>query len=234
MPRQKASLGILSKPRVYDYADERRALLKKWAADPWEFLIGQDVDGRPLIVTKDESDDKEPYKAFPVDKPHLLLMTRDLFGPDKIVLVDKSRQMMVSTLCCLLLLHHVLFRRGRRCFISKQKEELAVMLMADKIRGPYERMPEWIKRLFPVKGPANTFAVETTESVITAVAQNAAVGEFRGNTASIVLIDEAGFQEYFPDMLRAAERMAGRMWAVTTANAGNPGAELFDRLRREQ
>jgi len=34
-------------------------------------------------------------------------------------------------------------------------------------------------------------------------------------------------------MLRAAEPMASRVWAVTTANAGNPGAETFDRLRRE-
>jgi hypothetical protein len=160
-------------------------------------------------------------------------MTEDLFGLEKIILVDKSRQMMVSTLCALLLLHHVLFRRGRRCFISKQKEELAVMLMNDKIRGPYERMPAWVKELFPVKGPANTFHVVTTESSITAVAQNAAVSEFRGNTASIILIDEAAFQEYFPDMLRAAERMAWKLWAVTTANTGNPGAETFDRLRRE-
>lgn len=201
---------------------------------PWAWLTGSDVDGTPIVVTKDESDEASPYKAFPQKKPHLRLLTNDLLGPDPVVLVDKSRQMMVSTLCCLLLLWHALFREGRRMFISKQKEELAIMLMADKIRGPYDRMPQWMKDQFPVGGRANCFRVMTTDSEISAVSQNAAVSEFRGNTASIVLIDEAGFQEFFPDMLRAAERMASRIWAVTTANYGNPGAETFNRLRMEQ
>lgn len=185
------------------------------------------------MVTKDESDEASPYKAFPTDKPHLHLLTADLMGEEPIVLVDKSRQMMVSTLCCLLLLWHLLFREGRRMFISKQKEELAVMLMADKIRGPYDRLPGWLKEMYPCGGPAKSFRCYTSDSEVTAVSQNAAMSEFRGNTASVVLIDEAGFQEYFPDMLRAAERMASRVWAVTTANYGNPGAETFDRLRRE-
>lgn len=218
---------------AYEFVAERRGLLSVWSSDPWLFLTGKDVDGAPVIVTKDESDQKNPYKPFPGEKLYLRELTRDLMGDEKIVLVDKSRQMMVSTLCCLLLLHHVMFRRGRRCFISKQKEELAVMLMADKIRGPYSRMPRWLRELFPMDGPANRFRCETTDSEISAVAQNAASSEFRGNTASIILIDEAAFQEYFPDMLRAAEPMASRVWAVTTANSGNPGAETFDRLRRE-
>jgi hypothetical protein len=60
------------------------------------------------------------------------------------------------------------------------------------------------------------------------------VGEFRGNRASIVLVDEAAFQEFFPQMVGAAREMCDRMWAVTTANAGNPGAERFLDLAREE
>ena len=213
--------------------EERRALLREWSRDPWDFLTGRDTDGRQIIFTKDEGDGDHPYKPFPA-KPHLFRLTRDLFADEKVVLVDKSRQMMVSTLCCLLLLHLILFRRGRNCFISKQKRELAEMLMRDKIAGPYERLPVWVRDALPLEINKSQIVATRTDSRISAVAQNAAVGEFRGNRASIVLVDEAAFQEYFREMVGAAREMCDRMWAVTTANAGNPGAERFLELAREE
>jgi len=213
--------------------EERRDLLRSWSKDPWEFLTGRDTDGRPLILTKDEGDADHPYKAFPA-KQHLFRLTRDLLGEQRVVLVDKSRQMMVSTLCCLLLLHLILFRRGRNCFISKQKRELAEMLMRDKIAGPYERMPAWVRDALPLDITKTIITATRTDSRVSAVAQNAAVGEFRGNRASVVLVDEAAFQEYFREMAGAAREMTDRLWAVTTANAGNPGADRFLELAREE
>jgi len=213
--------------------EERRDLLRQWSASPWEFLTGRDTDGRQIIWTKDEGDSDHPYKPFPA-KPHLHRLTRDLLGEERVVLVDKSRQMMVSTLCCLLLLHLILFRRGRVCFISKQKRELAEMLMRDKIAGPYERMPGWLRDALPLDIAKAQIVATRTDSRINAVAQNAAVGEFRGNRASIVLVDEAAFQEYFREMVGAAREMTDRLWAVTTANSGNPGAERFLELAREE
>jgi hypothetical protein len=213
--------------------EERRDLLREWSRDPWDFLTGRDTDGRQIIYTKDEGDAEHPYKPFPA-KQHLFRLTRDLFAEEKVVLVDKSRQMMVSTLCCLLMLHLTLFRRGRVCFISKQKKELAEMLMRDKIAGPYERLPLWMRDAFPLEINKAQIVAPKTDSRVNAVAQNAAVGEFRGNRASIVLVDEAAFQEFFPQMVGAAREMCDRMWAVTTANAGNPGAERFLDLAREE
>jgi hypothetical protein len=213
--------------------EERRDLLREWSRDPWDFLTGRDTDGRQIIYTKDEGDNEHPFKPFPA-KPHLFRLTKDLFGEQKVVLVDKSRQMMVSTLCCLLILHHILFRRGRLVFISKQKRELAEMLIRDKLVGPYERMPEWVRVALPLEITKSQVVALRTDSRVNAVAQNAAVGEFRGNRASIVLVDEAAFQEFFPQMVGAAREMCDRMWAVTTANAGNPGAERFLDLAREE
>lgn len=213
--------------------EERRDLLREWSRDPWDFLTGRDTDGRAIIVTKDEGDSDHPYKPFPA-KPHLFRLTRDLFGEQKVVLVDKSRQLMVSTICCLLMLHTILFRRGRVCFISKQKRELAEMLMRDKIAGPYERLPQWVRDALPLEINKSQIVATRTDSRINAVAQNAAVGEFRGNRASIVLVDEAAFQDFFPDMIGAAREMCDRFWAVSTANSGNRGAEKFLDLLREE
>jgi len=213
--------------------EERRELLREWSRDPWDFLTGRDTDGRQIIYTKDEGDTEHPFKPFPA-KPHLYRLTKDLMGDARVVMVDKSRQMMVSTLCCLLILHHILFRRGRLVFISKQKRELAEMLMRDKMVGPYERMPEWVRVALPLEMTKSQVVATRTDSRVNAVAQNAAVGEFRGNRASIVLVDEAAFQEFFPEMVGAAKEMCDRLWAVTTANSGNRGAERFLDLAREE
>lgn len=212
---------------------QRREMLKHWSRHPFDFLTGDDTDGTPIYWTKDEGDEENPYKAFPKDKPFQKLLVADLLGKEKIVLVDKSRQMMVSTLCCGLLLHHCMFRRGRKMMISKQKEDQAWMLIQDKIVGPYGRLPAWVRELFPMEINKNKLRCETTDSMILGVGQNAAASEFRGNQASILMIDEAAFQEYFGDMLRAAKPMAARVWAVTTANSGNPGAERFAKMRRD-
>lgn len=213
--------------------EERRELLREWSRDPWKFLTGRDTNGKAIILTKDEGDADHPYKPFPA-KQHLFRLTRDLFGEQKVVLVDKSRQLMISTLCCLLILHHILFRKGRACFVSKQKKELAEMLLRDKLVGPYERLPEWVRLALPLEITKSQMIATRTDSRVNAVAQNAAVGEFRGNRASIVMIDEAAFQEQFPLMVGAAREMCDRMWAVTTANSGNPGAERFLELAREE
>src|SRR5574341_998 len=213
------------------HVDARRALLRTWAADPWAFLTGRDVDGTPMIVTQDEMDDRHPFKPFPTDKPYLRELARELLGPQQVTLVDKSRQMMVSTLCMLLLYCTVLFRSGRKTFVSKQTQELAEMLLADKVRGVHQRTPAWFQAALPLSmAPAAVARAEQTGSEIICVSQNAAARAFKGNTASIVLIDEAAVQEYTEDMMEAAQPMARRIWAVTTAYHGKPGAAFFRQL----
>jgi hypothetical protein len=227
--------GLFSAPsNGNEHTAERRALLMAWAKDPWAFLTGVDIDGKPLIVTQDESNAGQPFRPFPTDKPYLRLLADELLGPAKVVLVDKSRQMMVSTLCMLLLYWTVLFRPGQKVFISKQTEDLAIMLINDKVRGVHRRTPAWFQGALPLSmKPAEKAMAARTGSEIIGVAQNAAVRHFRGNTASIVLVDEAAFQEECEEIFRAAEPMASKIWLVSTANYGNPGAAFFYRLKSE-
>lgn len=216
------------------HTEERRNLLKIWAADRWSFLTARDVDGTPVIITQDESDEGRPHKPFPTDKPYLRVLTEELFGPQQTTFIDKSRQMMVSTLCMLLLYHTIMFKRGRKCFVSKQTQDLAEMLLTDKVRGVHNRTPAWFQAAMPLSmAPKHIARAAHTESEIICVAQNAAVRAFKGNTGSIVLIDEAAVQEFFADMLQAAGPMASKIWAITTAYHGNPGAATFYELKTE-
>lgn len=230
---------------------QRLAKLEEWRADPWAYLTGRDVAdmeqckcpkpdlehdydcpgiGRPIFWTADEFDEDAPVKSFPALKPYLKEITRELWAY-RFVFIDKVRQRYISTLCCLNIDWFCSFKEEREVFVSKKKEGLAIKLISDKIRSPHARKPEWLRAACPIgKGPQEVITFSETRSTVTAVSENFAVGDARGATASLVLVDEAAFQDFFPEMYRAIVPMASRLWAVTTANIGNPGAALFKKL----
>lgn len=235
--RPNPELNLFSRPgEAVDsrrYIAERRALLQVWARDRWAFLTGKDVDGTPMIWTKDEGNEQSAFNPFP-DYPYLKYMVDELMGPQQFTLIDKSRQMLVSTLCMLLLYHTVLFSKGRKCLVSKQTKELVEVLLEDKVRGVHRRTPEWFQMAMPLSmAPRGVARAERTESEIVCMPQNAAATWLKGNTATITLIDEAAVQEYFEDMMEAAKPMSRRVWAITTAFHGNPGAAFFYQLKTE-
>lgn len=207
---------------------ERQALVDAWSLDPWAFLTATDPTSPgnpPVVLTKDETDDKRPYKPVPLDRPYTRILVHEFFGEEKRVFVNKPRQVMATWFACLSLYWYCLFNSGRKCFISKHKEEEASDLLRDKIRHVHGRTPTWFQRAYPLSSePVHRADFLRTDSDITAVGQNAAVAAFRGPTPSIVLIDEAAFQETFSAMLQAAHASASRLWVLTTPNVGNPGA----------
>jgi len=119
-------------------------------------------------------------------------------------------------------------------FVSRVKEESAVKMIGDKIRKPHGRMLQWVQRIMPITDePKNIITWLGTGSTVTGVAQNFAEADARGPTASLILVDEAAYQSYFPLIYRAVLPMTGRLWGVTTANIGNPGAQLYRDLIHE-
>ncbi len=214
---------------------ERENLWRLWSGDPWEYLTGHDLDGRPIIWTTDERDDQVPVKPFPADKEYLLWLTRQLWNGDhRIVFVDKARQMYVSTLCCLIIDWYCTFVADREVVVSRVKEESAIKLINDKIRRVNSRKPQWLQaRVQMSTTPERVITYGCSGSTVTAVAQNFGVSDSRGITASLIMVDEAAYQEYFPQIYQAVLPMSNRLWAVTTANVGNPGAALFRQLKEE-
>jgi hypothetical protein len=231
LKKKKAGKGLGS---LFSSADsgeltpERQALVDLWGSDFWTFLTATDPTtpgNPPVILTKDESDEKHPYKPFPQDRPYLRILAHEFFGPHQHIFVNKPRQVMATWCANLGLYWDALFKHGRKHFISKHKEEEASDLLRDKIRHVHGRTPPWFQHAYPLSSePVHRADFLRTDSDITAVGQNAAVAAFRGPTPSIVLIDEAAFQETFAAMLQAAHASASRLWVLTTPNVGNPGA----------
>lgn len=206
---------------------DRKKLVAEWAKHPWNYFTGKDVDGRPILWTKDESDSSHPVKPFPEYLEYLKEYSNVLLREPK-VFTDKSRQMMATTLTVLFADWDCRFHYGRRWLLSKSTEDEAKEILRDKVRFPFEQMPEWLQKALPSKRkPEIRVEYPVTSAYILAVAQNVADREARGGTASGVIIDEAALQYLFPDILAAVMPMTSRIFALSTPQVGNLGAECF-------
>jgi hypothetical protein len=192
------------------------------------------LNGRQIYWTKDERDDSVPSKPFPADWEYLKHYF-DVLLYRRLVVVQKCRQMYVSTATLAFILWHCLFAVNRRWLISKVTEDDAKELLRDKIRYPYSQLPEWFKELYPATDtPEVRMDFTRTKSYISAVAENAAVRDLRGGTASGVLVDEAAFQREYKKIWRASMPMAAKLIAVSTPEIGNPGATFMKKQVMQQ
>lgn len=205
---------------------------RRMAGCCWAFLTARDPENnQPLIWTVDEANEIDPVRPFPAQEEYLREVVYELWGPQRELYIDKVRQKYVSTICCLALWWYGAHVEEREIIVSKLKEEAAVKLINDKIRTPWRRLPPWAQQLLPMTAePARIITFPKTGSTITAVAQNFAEGDGRGVTGSVVLVDEAAYQDAFRGIRQAILPMRGRIWAVTTPNIGNDGAAHFKEL----
>ena len=189
---------------------------KHFSMKPANFLLGVDpFSQEPMWKTQDEHDEENPYKGFP--KADYIEKMFEIYFNERIILVEKSRQMIVSTLTCAFIAWECLFRRGRLWMVSKTKEKDAIALMRDKIRGPWSRTPAWFQERNPMsKAPAAEIVCSLGGSRILGVTENVARSSGRGMTASGFFLDEAGFQDQCRDIFAAVMPMAKKLIAVTT------------------
>lgn len=190
--------------------------LEHFSKRPVNFLLGSDpFTGEPIWKTQDEHDEKSPYKGLP-NKAYIRSMF-DIYQNERIILVEKSRQMIVSTLTCAYIAWECLFVPGRLWLISKTKESDAIALIRDKIRGPWSRLPDWLKQKCPASlGPQNEVSFSQSGSRILGVTENVARSSGRGMTASGFFLDEAAFQDQCREIWAAVMPMAKKLIAVTT------------------
>jgi hypothetical protein len=118
----------------------REAEFEMCRRDPWWFATG-------WVWTRDEHADilngENPIKKYP-DKEYLrILFYHWLTNP--IVLIPKSRQMMISwSLCVLHLWEAMFYKCGTHLFVSKEASSADRLIQ--KCMGIYERLPAFLKR----------------------------------------------------------------------------------------
>ena len=205
----------VSRRAITDQERIRRTLLHL-SKHPSNFLLGTDpFSGEPYWKTQDEHDEVNPYKGLP-ELAYIRTMF-DIYKRERIILVEKSRQMIISTLTCAYIAWECLFIPGRLWLISKTKESDAIALIRDKIRGPWRRLPGWLREACPASlGPQHEVVFSQSGSRILGVTENVARSSGRGMTASGFFLDEAAYQDQCREIWAAVMPMAKKLIAVTT------------------
>jgi phage FluMu gp28-like protein len=179
-----------------------------------------------MVYTQDEHDINQPIKRLPMHKQYMReLATHFLHNP--LLLVEKSRQMMVTWIMVACHLWDAQFHSGRRIFFQSKKEADANHLI-DRAKVIYANYPEPFKSViyekYPAKEPMAYLKLEfyKNQSIIQGTAQGADV--IRQYTASRIFSDELAFQEKAEEAFIAAKPTlvgGGSFVGVSTPNFKN-------------
>lgn len=187
----------------------------------WE----QDVPGLILesgwFITKDEhrADGEYPFPAHPYCHHYLSTLCRE-----RLVLVPKSRQVMITWLTAGYLVAQALLRRNLLAIYQTKREDDALAFM-ERVYFLYNHLPAAIRKIRPKQMPPkeNKFRLEIVShsSKIQGIPSGADV--IRSNTVSIFVADEVNFQPEAKASLRAAGPSLGKtgqgIW-ISSANQG--------------
>ncbi len=166
------------------------------------------------VITKDEHDKVQPYKRFP--KKTYLLPLIDAWEKHNLLLIPKSRQMMITWLIISLFLWDVLYKRARLVFFQSKKEQDANELLVRCIHI-LDYLPKWLRSEYKYK--YCELNIPDMGSRIRAIPQGG--DQIRMNTASGVLMDEMAFMPESRDAITACKPAitgGGKIVCVSTAN----------------
>jgi len=182
----------------------------------------------PLVWTRNENSKRgrDPFPSLDYLKLYVELLRKE-----PVLLVPKSRQMVISTATLVLCLWEIMFEFSWRTILSKVTEEDAEELLENKVRFTYRALPEWLraKRRVPDR-PKGRAVCTDTASYIMAAAQNVADREARGGTGNRLVIDEACYQDFSRQIVEAGQPMTKHLVLISSPNVSFPGGRFMRKL----
>jgi len=143
------------------------------------------------------------------------------FIDEKYVIVNKARQLGVSTSLVFYALWFSIFSQGKRCLIVAHRKESAEEFIV-KLKTAYEFLPEWLKPSC-VLYSKNTVEFDT-KSTVKAITSNPNAA--RSFSATLVLLDEASFVKECDEVVKAigptVAASDGKLIAISTPNGDSP------------
>lgn len=208
----------------------RQRLINRISVDPWAFVTATDpLTGIPLVWTRNEKNraiGKDPFPA----KDYLWWLFYWL-RTEPVVIIPKSRQMIITTGMLVLTLWEVMFLPSWRAILSKVTEDDAEELIENKVRFTYRELPEWLRAARTLSpAPLGRATCAETGGYILAAAQNVADREARGGTANRLIIDEAAYQDQTRLIVEAGQPMTQHLNLVSSPNTSYPGGRFMKSL----
>jgi hypothetical protein len=158
------------------------------------------------------------------------------FFTQRLILILKARQLGISWLSCAFALWLCLFHPGKLVLLFSKGQGDANELLR-RVKVLYERLPEWFRDSLPQVVVNNTtkFGFDN-ESTIESLPATQSAG--RGRTASLVILDEAGFLQWATTLYTALKPVidgGGQFIILSTANGiGNLFHRLWSKAKKGQ
>jgi hypothetical protein len=151
------------------------------------------------------------FNLFPFQEKVL-----NLFQNKEYLIINKSRQLGISTLSSAYALWIMLFQKDKNILVIATKQETAKN-MVTKIRFAYDQLPSWLK----IKAVEdNRLSLRLANgSQVKAVAASSDAG--RSEAVSLLLLDEAAFIDNISTIFTAAQQTlatGGQCFAISTPN----------------
>lgn len=223
----------------YEYSEleqlEKALMIKKCPSDPWMFLTGYPLGdkwipgpSRGFVWTKDEHDNRNPFKRFP--NKEYLWITVKIWLVTHILIIPKSRQILITWLLSALHLWAFLFHRGKEIYFQSKKETDANDVL-ERAKFIYDKLPNEMIQQSPVLkiggkwSYCKIFAESkglNAYSKIRAIPQGQDV--LRGKTISELFSDETAFQDKSKEAYEASKPAidgGGKYTSASTANGKN-------------
>jgi len=209
--------------RAIDQVDAREshnADLERCAADFWQFA--------QYVQTRDE-DDQGRIRPFPLDWPYLQVLIAELNSDEPVLVIPKSRRMIVTTTIDAWTLWRMMFTDRTAgdlwsaCVISinekKSKQFVARMVEIHSL------LPGWLQKSWET-------ATQLDRSIAgggSLEAIHAGGSGPRGEGYAVGIMDESGFQTNARENYRALRQCARKTVEVSSANGrGNHFDEMWD------
>lgn len=170
------------------------------------------------VYTQDEHDSESPIKRIP-KKQYIKELAKAFQTEDKL-LIEKSRQMMVTWISCAFALWFTMFQEGKRTFMQSKKEADANANL-DRIKLIYRYLPDTIKDKYTADNPMPYCKLtwKKRNSIIQAIPQGPDV--LRQYTSSLIISDEMAFQEKSEEAYMSAKPTlsgGGRFIGISSPN----------------
>jgi len=182
---------------------------EKCRRDPWYWLT-------TWVWTLDSHDPITPVKRFP-KKDYILELIR-IWQKEKLLLIPKSRQMMITWLIVALYLHDAQFNPGRYIYFQSKKEKDADDLVT-RAKFIFYNQPFFLRQ------PSNPSYCELlfpkSNSIIRGIPQGA--HQIRMHTSSGIFMDEAAFMYMAEEAYTAAKPSIDGGGRITMVSSANPG-----------
>lgn len=196
-------------------------VIKRLQRDAWFFCEN-------FVWTLDEHDLLNPIKRLP-DKAYLKAIT-NIWSKEQLVLIEKSRQMMISWLMAALHYWLAAYHSGQNVLVQSKKEDDSDLILK-RMEFIHNHIPEDLR--VPLAGGKKTYCnieFDGTHSRILGVSQNPEAS--RSQTASAIFSDETAFQDRAEEAYRAVRPALGQTGKYTAVSTPN-GKEFFWKLRSD-